>query len=227
MRTEDGQIATQTEQPGSPRELEDGELADPDVQMTPRVVHALPQIARAPFVWPDPEATYTGEPLADNIHFQKSQRNEPLSPSPASITEPYTDAAFPRAVFESKDLLKNLDLKQVEFIEKASTVIAIIPFGAGQKFLVDNPKWNKEVEKFLKSLGFSGAEKLTVAPPTPRNKPDPKKAFAQPWTYILSNAPRGAQQLSRLVPNLCGSPVAHLPRCPPLTKMSSLGSSWL
>jgi len=172
------------------RTMEDGEISDRegDVPMTPRTVVPLPQAMRAHFVWPDAEESYTGEPPSDNIHYQTSQRDG-AAPAPSAITEPYTDAIFPRAVFERKDLLKNLDQRQVDFIAKSDAALAIVPFGAGQKFHADNPKWGKEVEKFLKSLGFSGGAKLSVAPPTPRNRPDLKKAFAQPWAYILSGAP--------------------------------------
>ncbi|KAG5641141.1 hypothetical protein DXG03_005937 [Asterophora parasitica] len=109
---------------------------------------------------------------------------------PAVKCMTFTRAVFPRIVIPYTLLVQNLDADIETLIEAdPDAYIAIVPFGAGNKYFRDNPRANANILAFIKSLELhEEGDSLSVAKALPRNKPNQKREFEKPWTMILSGA---------------------------------------
>ena len=126
---------------------------------------------------------------ASNPHYGITQASEKPE-QPPTIPIPYTTERFPKLTPSYATLFGNLNeatTKQVR--SHPGCYIALIPFGAGQRLTQDNPELAKDLETFLKSLGFPGSNHLQVARPTPSVVPPNRARFAKPFPYLLLNAP--------------------------------------
>ncbi|KAJ7601952.1 hypothetical protein DFH06DRAFT_1311712 [Mycena polygramma] len=205
--TESGHVpvALSAEDEGSDKENSLDETID---ELDSRPKKSLP--ARSPavismstdsFKLPDPHAT-EGLPtdVDKNPHLHTTQRG----PKPADIPEhtaiPWTQAIYPRAVIPYADLVANIDpLVRREIDANPEKYLAVVPYGAGKKFLAENPRICEDILKFLRSLGYP-YEGLDDGDDDPLELVIPKKAgpaggtFAKPWTLLLSNASDAARE---------------------------------
>lgn len=146
-----------------------------------------------PFVFPDPY-DMTDLPSDRNLNpsIQQSQQG-PERHVPADKATPFTRAVFPRIVIPYKLLVANLDAVIVEQIQQAApdTYLAVVVFGAGNKFFREHPTCNADITAFIRTLGVGDdLSNLSIAKAVPRNNPNQKRDFERPWTMVLGGAPQ-------------------------------------
>ncbi|GLB44701.1 putative RNase H [Lyophyllum shimeji] len=142
------------------------------------------------YVYPDPSSMVDLPTDEDqNPSIQTSQRGE-MDHIPVDNATPFTRSVFPRVVIPYKLLVANLDSHIVEKIEESppDTFLAVVAFGAGNKFFREHPNANSEVLTFLKTLGIGTNPDLSVARAVARNKPNQRRDFERPWTMVLEGA---------------------------------------
>ena len=124
-----------------------------------------------------------------NPHYGTTQTgNEPEQPP--TIPIPYTTMHFPKLAPSYVTLFGNLHKTMVKQVQShPKQYVTIIPFEAGPHLTQDNPKMSRDIESFLKSLGFPGSNHLQVACPTPNIVPKTQAHFAKPFPYLLLNLP--------------------------------------
>jgi hypothetical protein len=153
---------------------------------------------RAKYVPPDPR-DMTGLPTNadENPHLHTSQRGP--APTKPSGHLPFTDAVFPRIVIQMEHLLANVAKQQSDIIKASSNdYIAIIPFGAGNRFFDSQPKASQHILEFLNGLDFgtldsdgNARQALELITPDALDKGGEKghtKEFVKPWAMFLANA---------------------------------------
>ncbi|KAJ3511621.1 hypothetical protein NLJ89_g3991 [Agrocybe chaxingu] len=162
--------------PPASQRLEEG--VEPDVEMgddTFRFPSARDEYFKAP--------TFAYE----NPHLDMTQRGDKPGPKqlPVATATPFTSGLFPRAVIPFDDLLANLDMAlQTQIKENPENFLAVVPFGAGNKFFKANPDVNKRVRDFVATLGYNN-NGLSVHKAEPQDKPSDKRDFEKPWAMIL------------------------------------------
>jgi hypothetical protein len=127
-----------------------------------------------------------------NPSIQQSQQG-PERHVPADKATPFTRAVFPRIVIPYKLLVANLDAVIVEQIQQAApdTYLAVVVFGAGNKFFREHPTCNADITAFIRTLGVGDdLSNLSIAKAVPRNNPNQKRDFERPWTMVLGGAPQ-------------------------------------
>ncbi|TBU24911.1 hypothetical protein BD311DRAFT_670758 [Dichomitus squalens] len=90
-------------------------------------------------------------------------------------------------------LRANIANKQLEYLDKPERVeriLAIVPHGAGQRFILEHKAFAEELTTYLKSIRFGeeGAEAneaLEVFTPVAAHSMDRARKFSAPWTYFL------------------------------------------
>jgi len=141
-----------------------------------------------PFIFPNAhDMTDLPTHADENPIYHKSQRGE--APALPQLTStPFTRTTFPRVTIPFSTLVANLDEQLVEIVTEAPDgYIAIVVFGAGNRYFREHPAVNLEVQRFIKSLGLPN-QNVTVAKPAPKNKPNQKREFEKPWTMIMAGA---------------------------------------
>jgi len=139
-----------------------------------------------PFIFPNAyDMTNLPTNADENPIYHKSQQGQPPTlPQLTSIPR----AIFPRVTIPFSTLVANLDEQLVKIVTEApDDYIAIVVFGAGNKYFREHPTANLEVRRFIKSLGLPDQD-VTIAKPAPKNKPNQKRDFEQPWTMIMAGA---------------------------------------
>jgi hypothetical protein len=127
-----------------------------------------------------------------NPSIQQSQQG-PERHVPADKATPFTRAVFPRIVIPYKLLVANLDAVIVEQIQQAApdTYLAVVVFGAGNKYFREHPTCNSDITSFIKTLGVGDdLSNLSIAKAVLRNNPNQKRDFERPWTMVLGGAPQ-------------------------------------
>ncbi|KAF8228995.1 hypothetical protein L208DRAFT_1288755 [Tricholoma matsutake] len=128
------------------------------------------------------------DPAATNPHLQTNQhREEPTTPQASSL--PFTSTIFPRTVIPYHAITGNINSKTTTAIESnPDAFLAIIPYSGGKQLLEENPTITKDIEHFIRSLGYQNSETTRVT--APRAKYPPTDDFGKPHTLLLTNAPR-------------------------------------
>ncbi|KAF7420859.1 hypothetical protein PC9H_011377 [Pleurotus ostreatus] len=107
-----------------------------------------------------------------------------------ATTIPFTTSPLPKIAHKNSTLVGNMrDGLKKRLETSKDTSVLIIPFGAGNRFTRDNPRYAEQVATFLQSLEGAGPNKISVAPPSHQFAPPTKAHFAMPFAYIATNIP--------------------------------------
>jgi len=107
--------------------------------------------------------------------------------------------------------------------------IITVPYGGGKRLMEEKPSLGKDIETFIKSLGYQDSERIRVT--APKAKFPPTNDFGKPHTLLLTNPLAASQPTSYINRPLLLKPVRKrarrkLPSMPSLsTKTCSPGSS--
>ncbi|KDQ22941.1 hypothetical protein PLEOSDRAFT_165201 [Pleurotus ostreatus PC15] len=118
-----------------------------------------------------------------------------LIPEEAQMTAttiPFTTAALPKIAHKNSTALGNMReglKKRLELTKDVS--VLIIPFGAGNRFTRENPRYPDQVTAFLKSLKGAETSQIVVAPPSYQSTPPTRAHYAMPFAYVATNIPPG------------------------------------
>ena len=146
-----------------------------------------------PFVFSDP---YDMMDLPSDRNLNPSIQQSQQGPERHVLADkatPFTRAVFPRIVIPYKLLVANLNAVIVEQIQQAApdTYLAVIVFGAGNKYFREHPTCNADITSFTKMLGVGDdLSNLSIAKAVPCNNPNQKCDFERPWTMVLGGAPQ-------------------------------------
>ncbi|KAL4255513.1 hypothetical protein AB1N83_014247 [Pleurotus pulmonarius] len=112
----------------------------------------------------------------------------PKQTTPPATTIPYTVVDTPRMVYKHSTLLGNVRGEVKAMLdEKRDSTVLILPLGAGNRFVRDNPRYTKQVLTFIRSLETAEGQAVTLAPPAHQFEPPAKARFALPFAYIAGN----------------------------------------
>ncbi|KIY49978.1 hypothetical protein FISHEDRAFT_70679 [Fistulina hepatica ATCC 64428] len=198
-RREQGELPSQTE--GTPNEgsAQNGTTVSPGSPM--ELTEEIP-----PFVFPEPMDPTEFPTLTDeNPHLQVSQRWPSPTKTPTNWTTPFTQAVWPRAVFSTETLLRNVCEKHRVDIEDAQTeTLLAIFFGAGPANNAKHPDQVKRLLEVLETLqsdldkthegeeGYAEVDDAIdaeLAEPKRKSEGDrEQRPFNSPWIVILKIA---------------------------------------
>ncbi|KAF8222667.1 hypothetical protein L208DRAFT_1522292, partial [Tricholoma matsutake] len=133
-------------------------------------------------------------------------------------------------------LLGNLNDKSTKEIKSnPSACVAIILYGREKCLLKENPSLAKDIEHFIKSLGYTTWEGRNVQSPTLNIVPKTQVCFAKPFPYLLLNLPEALhclllwqQTFTFQIKCGCNAELALEPRRQPITIIPNLHArSWI
>ena len=99
-----------------------------------------------------------------NLHLQSNQHGEEPT-TPQALSLPFTSAVFPRTVIPYHALIGNINNETTAAIESNPVAyLAIVPYGSSKKLLEENPMLGKDIEHFIRSLGYIDSGNVRVTP---------------------------------------------------------------
>ncbi len=173
-----------------------------------------------PYKFPDPRAMANLPTAADDFPYNKFTRSgDTPATLPAGSAAPFTNTTFPQVFIPWNHITAGFS----EEIHDAITAspqkfIAVVPFGAGPKFYVDNRRADLMLKTFLKGLNFPDKGKLTVFFPLEVKEDKKSKsrdegrsrrsAFDKPWPLIVTGFSEDFSKF--LLWHQCFTTVSHL-----------------
>ncbi|KAF7416339.1 hypothetical protein PC9H_002604 [Pleurotus ostreatus] len=113
-----------------------------------------------------------------------------------ATTIPFTTTALPKIAHKTSVGLGNMrEGLRRRLNDKKAISALLIPFGAGNRFVRDNPKYAEQAAAFLNSLKGAEANQITVVAPSPQFTPPPRARFAMPFAYVATNIPKEVKDL--------------------------------
>ncbi|KAF9490621.1 hypothetical protein BDN71DRAFT_1434562 [Pleurotus eryngii] len=111
---------------------------------------------------------------------------------------PFTTTALPRIAHKNSTALGNMREGLKKTLESMKDILVlIIPFGAGNRFTRENPRYPEQITAFLKSFKGAGMGQIIVVPPSCQLTPSTRARFAMLYAYVATNVPPELRDLIR------------------------------
>ncbi|KAF4584712.1 hypothetical protein AB1N83_014348 [Pleurotus pulmonarius] len=138
------------------------------------------------------DAIYPPERKLSNPHWGYRTPIDPSGIIKNNPTIPFTKAPMPRYVLSDATIYGNMDGNIAKYVRNTNeSLVAAIPFGAGNELYENDPRLLRTVETFLKSISRNEERSLTISPPAAEGKPPYRARFAKPFAMMIQGMSTG------------------------------------